>query len=335
MLGGWRAYHVFYHGDQCRLLRHLLIPLVQQLLAAGVIDRFYFVRYGLGGPHVRLRWRLLNEAAGDAAEAALAERARLFFAVWPSTSTLADERVRTMNRSLEPANQAEADTVYPDNTWRCFPVQFEIERYGGSDRLPASLDLFALTSAHVLRDIAAHGECGKGWTSAAMLRSILQLAWGLTEDEERGFLSLAGYGERFMGPHFAPCAERAASFFGRQRQGLTTWVRRELENPDDKELASGGYHVARQVAGLAVDARWYLAASHIHMTANRLGVTNAEEVYLSRMLQLALEALREEAPGWWHNLWNARLEWAQQVKGSSLTQVTASSMAALIEDTCR
>jgi hypothetical protein len=42
-----------------------------------------------------------------------------------------------------------------------------------------------------------------------------------------------------------------------------------------------------------------VAASHIHMTANRLGVNNAEEIYLLRLLLRAYNSLRTAEPGIW------------------------------------
>src|SRR3954451_23309696 len=76
----WRAARVFYHGDRDAMLRHLVWPLLTQLTAERLCDRFYFVRYSLGGPHLRLRWRLRQEADAGRAENVLARLAGDFFA---------------------------------------------------------------------------------------------------------------------------------------------------------------------------------------------------------------------------------------------------------------
>jgi hypothetical protein len=293
-LSGWREYHIFYHADQNCLLRQLVTPLTRELLDARVIDRFFFVRYELGGPHLRLRWRLISGTAEDAAEAVLADLAEQFFAAWPSTSPFPDERIRALNRALA-GTPSEADMVYPDNSWVAFPVRFEIDRYGGIDGLCDSLDLFHLSSVQVLRMLAGHADTGTGWTRTAMLHLTLRLALGFADNEDE-LLTLAGYGERFMGPRFAACAKRADEFFARKQQELAALVRREFENTTADELTACTYRLVKRLADLPDDARWYAAASHIHMTANRLGLTNAEEVYLSRMLFLALQAFRQEAP---------------------------------------
>jgi len=287
-LCGWRACHIFYHADQNRLLRELVDPLMRELLAARMIDRFFFVRYELGGPHVRLRWRISSDTAQEAVEAALADRAEQFFARWPSITPVPHERIHAVNRALQSATPSEADMVYSDNTFAWFPVQFEIDRYGGIDCLSDSLDLFCLSSARVLEMLDTNRDDRTGWTRTAMLRITLRLARALAVDEH-DFRALAAYGERFMGPQFAAYAKRADEFFARKKHALIMLVRRELEHELEDELAAAARRFAGRLAGLPADARWYAAASHIHMTANRLGLTNAEEVYLSRMLLLAYE----------------------------------------------
>jgi hypothetical protein len=82
------------------------------------------------------------------------------------------------------------------------------------------------------------------------------------------------------------------------------------------------------LAELPEKARWYLAASHIHMTANRLGLTNGEEVYLSRMLFRAVETLRRATPAVWRNFRDANAGFAWRANRHSIaeTAVRASSL---------
>jgi hypothetical protein len=329
---GWRACHIFYHADQGCLLRRLVIPLVRELHASRVIDRFFFVRYALGGPHVRLRWRLVDESGENVAEAALSEQARQFFDEWPSTNSVSEELIKMRNRSLsgwDPTTRSEADRVHGDNTWEWFPVRFEVDRYGGLDCLQDTLDLFCLSSLHVLRMIAEHEDGASEWIRPAMLHFALHLACGFARGNEEEFLSVAGYGERFMGQDFAPCARRAEQVFTRRRQELMAFVSGERQKTDAYDLAAGAHRIGMRLAVLPPDIRWYAAASHVHMTANRLGVTNAEEVYLSRMLILALQALREEAPDRWSSMRRSGMDSAQPVNYRPLADAAAEAMRTL------
>lgn len=331
----WRAYHVFYHSDRDLLLRHMVLPLLADLLRAGAIERFFFVRYGLGGPHVRLRWRVPSAAAGAAAEAGLAEAAARFFGRWPSTSTLSAERIRAGNRKYvgEGACRAQVEAAYPDASWRPFPVEFEVERYGGLERLPASLDAFTLSSSHVLRLLARSAE-GSDWARPAGLRALVQLAWGLATDEDE-FAAFAGYGPRFMGAAFDACGRAGEAFFAKRREQLVATVCRELAELTAESTESfEPDHLAAMAVGLldatggGPAARWDFAASHLHMTANRLGLTNGEEVYLARMLAQAVQALRRERPETWRQFWAARAAFLGRARRRAPRAALAATWAA-------
>ena len=88
----WQAFHLFYHADRNLLLLRLIRPLVGSLARAGAIDRFFFVRYELGGPHVRLRLRS-TPGAMDVVEERVREASADYFARWPSVQPRTDELV--------------------------------------------------------------------------------------------------------------------------------------------------------------------------------------------------------------------------------------------------
>jgi Lantibiotic biosynthesis dehydratase C-term len=310
----WRSYHVFYHGERNHAVLQLVCPLVRELLACGAISRFFFIRYGLGGPHLRLRWSVPDERAAALAERKLEERACQFFASFPSTDTLPEEKIRQMNRMLVgngPVNPLEKDPVYRDNSWDSFPVVFEQERYGGAESFPLALELFNLSSSTVLRGLSEHCNSIPVWSRTALLRFAVQLAWGFAADEEE-FISLAGYAEHFMGKNFAPCLQEGDEIFNRRSAEFMAMLNGELTQLAAEDvpleahvLASGALCVARSLTSRSAQERWNAAASHIHMTANRLGINNAEEVYLSRVLYRAAVELRRKTPAEWKTLWRA------------------------------
>jgi hypothetical protein len=338
---GWHAYYLVYHGDRNRLLRGLVRPLLGELLRRREVDRFFFVRYALGGPHLRLRWRATGEAAAAAAEAALARAAEAFFARWPSLGTLPDEQVRAANRPLLVDSMAPPghDPVYPDNSWRRVAVELEVERYGGPEHLEPSLDLFTLSSAFVLRVLTGE-EAATDRTRREGLRALLHAAWGFAGHDEHAFAGLAGYGPRLMGRGFESCVRAGDAVFRKRRPQLVDMVARELarlEATDGSSLDAGGLgaaasRLADRVEGLPAARRWRLAASHIHMTANRLGLTNAEEVYLSEMLRLAVEALVRESPETWKRLWRGRPRFASGARRRPLGDSVASALAELANE---
>lgn len=51
----WIALHIFYNSNQNPVLLDAVEPLVQDLRARGLIQRFFFIKYWQEGPHIRLR----------------------------------------------------------------------------------------------------------------------------------------------------------------------------------------------------------------------------------------------------------------------------------------
>jgi hypothetical protein len=287
----WRAYHLHYHEDQDRLLREMLAPLVARLRHEGRIGRFFFVRYNLGGPHVRLRWQPLGDPAD--AEGALAAAAADFFLRAPSTASLPEATVRKLNRTvlrIDPLAGPQDDVVVPDNSWQPAPVRFEVERYGGHGRLGATLDLFTASSERALVLLDELRALSEGRAQTHFVRLVLQLAAAFAGDDEELVAALAGYGMRFMGSAFAPCAEKADHFFAAHAEVLGALADEALAPAalDGEPLVAAVRRFLPALEGLGEKKRWHVAASHLHMTANRLGLLNPDEVYLSRLAELVV-----------------------------------------------
>jgi hypothetical protein len=315
MLANWHAYHIFYHADRHLMLRRLVRPLLAMLASERLIDRFYFVRYDLGGPHLRVRWRVTDEKAAATAETLWSRCATDFFARYPSLKSMRREKILEINRALagvDPMARPSVRRVYPDNCWKKFPTMFELERYGGAGHFTATLNLFCLSSFLVLETLEEGGESSRAWTCSAMLRLALYLAWGLANDTQE-FIKLAQYGAHAWGSRLAPCLREADLAFDRAAPQITRFVLGELEaisaptgNWNRRILAEAADLLRRQTLALSPHARRRIAFGHIHMTANRLGLLNPEEAYVSRMLWRAFEAINGQSPDIWLKLWGRR-----------------------------
>jgi hypothetical protein len=69
--------------------------------------------------------------------------------------------------------------------------------------------------------------------------------------------------------------------------------------------AAGPRRLAWELREAGRDVRWRIATSHVHMTANRLGLLVAEEVYLARMLWRAARELSLADAPFWREAWEA------------------------------
>ncbi|HYH47841.1 MAG TPA: lantibiotic dehydratase C-terminal domain-containing protein, partial [Thermoanaerobaculia bacterium] len=231
---GWQAFHLFYHGDRDAALRHFVRPAVAALLAERRIDRFFFVRYDLGGPHLRLRLRQApgsGSAEGVASVAATIEQhAAAFLAERPSVSPLDPEHLR---RQAEARHAAAPDPqgagVFPDNTLVRQPFEPEVERYGDGEILGHSLDFFTLSSAHALEAITRFGDDLPRRRLGFALRTLLTMAHGLAPEAEE-LAVLLSY--RPGGPTQSPTALRmhglADQAFEAQREPYLDLLRRHF-----------------------------------------------------------------------------------------------------------
>lgn len=300
----WRSYHFFYRRDRDLLLVEFVRPVIAALLADRLIDRFFFIRYPEGGPHVRLRVRLAARRAGVAAmvEESLQATAARFLQRWPP-QPLPDTGPGEAAHGLRP---------HPDGVLLPFPFEPETERYGGAELLPHSMDFFAVSSVRVLELVAARGDETPGRRLAGALRLLLQQAVGFARDEAE-LWSLLSYRLPMAKGLEAAVHEFGDRRFEVLREDYRALFLREAEavaaaTHADPPAASGAWFVeaarrlSQAVRPAAPDARWQIGTSQMHMTANRLGVSINEEIYLGRILWRAARDLAETDPASWRAL---------------------------------
>jgi hypothetical protein len=257
------------------------------MLRDGLIRRFFWIRYNLGGPHVRLRLEV-EPAHARAAAARVHADAEAFFRRAPSTATQPDDVVRRRNRGIVPSDRFAAgqeDVVFADHSVAELPVQLEVDRYGGAAVLEHSLGFFALSSAVALGFVAAHRHLPAAERLAGAVRMLVRQARGYADDGAE-LVRLLGYALPPAGRQ-SPYVAAADAAFATQGDALRRVLRSELDSDPLPELALGARDLSSALRGCA--RREAIGASHLHMTANRLGLTNREEIYLSRLMVLAAE----------------------------------------------
>jgi len=300
MTADWCAFHLHYHGDLDRLLVEVVRPLLVELAVARRIEGAFFVRYALGGPHVRLRLRL-PAGEREAARGRITALAEDFFRRTPSSRSLPEEEIRRINAAILATDPHERDdAVYPDGAVREAPFAPEIDRYGGAELLPSSLEAFVLSSARALRFVKTHAGSPRGRQLPWMLRLLVGEALGLATDGEELLALLAAPFEGRAA--MAPLVERGDRLFEERRDFFSRLLGADLE----AQLAGGSPlgaldpgEAARALAAVLASAspavRRRVASSQLHMSANRLGLGNAEEVYLGRVAWLAVRACLAES----------------------------------------
>jgi hypothetical protein len=291
-LDSWISCHIYYHEDPGKVALELLPDVVSSHLESRSIDKFFFVRYGLGGPHLRLRLRTLPGLREHVIEATR-QAALEFMDRAPSRKPLPEETIQQVNRSLMAADAHETDdTVYPDNSFHVFPFQPEVQRYGGPGLLLESLEFFAASSSVALDLLRQHASKPRGAQLVAMFHLLLQQALGFAKDEDE-LCRLVGYGFATWGDRYPGATKKGKEVFLARKDMFLGLLRMEMES------ATGSLGGASRQLSLALGqqeepVRSSVGVSQLHMTANRLGLTNPEEVYLGGLLSATLaEALSD------------------------------------------
>ncbi len=251
MASEWLAAHVYTPAP-----RALLLGAAVPLFMHEDVRRFFFVRYGEGGPHLRLRF-LVDDP----------QRFRPIVA-----STLADLEVRFM------------------------PYEPELERYGGTDGIAVAERQFDASSRTVLRvlhegrDPLAAAIAMHVTFAAAMGVDAVPFFAALTRDFVRwhpDYVAEPAALDRIAADYEARfTAQRAALV-----EPIAALAANREPEPWLAEWTAGMHAIERELDALPLDARTRhsILASYVHMTNNRLGVANPDEPYLAYLIKRSLQ----------------------------------------------
>jgi thiopeptide-type bacteriocin biosynthesis protein len=228
------------------VLTDRIAPLAEEWLRAGVIRRWFFIRYNEGGHHLRVR------LAG--------EPARLLSVALPALSEVAQAACWRMELGT---------------------YERELERYGGAAGMELSEEIFQHDSeaaVQVLRALADDPPEAR-WRMALISADELLTSLGLPLEEKTALL--ARVRESFAREHRADGTLKAAlgQRFRQERHTLTRMLAAARapapEHPAYAALQRRSARIAALVpaakAGGLEDPVWIgLAESYLHMSINRL-----------------------------------------------------------------
>ncbi|MET9017814.1 lantibiotic dehydratase C-terminal domain-containing protein [Streptomyces olivaceoviridis] len=153
----WVCAHIFYDTDQDLLLTDCVRPLVAELTADGLVQRYFFLRYWEGGPHVRLR--LLPAASADrsAIELRTGKRIREFLASTPAADVVDRSRFTQVAAGLAGLEGRSGHDVLvrPNNSVEFLPYEREYDDYGRGAAIAAVEQHFFESSRLALSVVAA------------------------------------------------------------------------------------------------------------------------------------------------------------------------------------
>jgi thiopeptide-type bacteriocin biosynthesis protein len=328
----WISIHAFYAANANPLLVEAVGPLITRLREQGLLRRWFFIKYWLEGPHVRLRLR--PNAAKDEprvraqAAAALEEFLRRRPALYESDRDGMGDLFKAMflaeygEQEWNVRYGADGTMPYRDNnSFHEVAYVPEFGRYGGPDGMELSEWHFEKSSDIVLRLIDTTNIHVRPVLLGQAAQIGMTLCWVFLRDEAKIVSFLEGYRDFWENSYQETTAEHHAVFDrnfirmrGRLQQrlvgirdgvasagstGITALEREwydhcvELRAAAVRLAEAGRLTFSRGPVNDPDTALSILLTSYLHMASNRLGASILDEIYLAYVNRLAVLSIAE------------------------------------------
>lgn len=320
----WLSTHFFYADDLTTPIVHWVSPLIAELRSRNWLDKYFFVRYWQGGPHIRLRLLPSPTANLEALKALLEEQTLNFVSAHPSTSKIDPQRYDEATARLSWAEYHTDQRVplYPNNSCQYLPYEPEYHHYGGPAAMP-HIETFFMASSDLAADLLAQGLTRNQATSHCLSTLLTAAALGTTDptDLSRIFENYFQGWERMPSQLSDRLIDQFTCQYERQQAQIRTLVVTLLEtawhdagasptftSPLARWLAaarlcfaqltsldqSAPLSIQDRLPGLSAPTSILLRCAHMHN--NRLGVLLLEEAYLLFLLKQTLREIECSSP---------------------------------------
>lgn len=161
----WVALHIFYSSNSNPLLEECVQPLIDALREEGLIDGWFFIRYWMEGPHLRLRLHPRDPQDRAVVLARARHAAETFIKTRPSLYKSDPTVLGTLYKDMFLMEYSEADweakygtdgamPMQESNTVAEYPYEPEFVKYGGPHGVRLAEQHFEQSSDTVLRLVA-------------------------------------------------------------------------------------------------------------------------------------------------------------------------------------
>ncbi|GEO02909.1 lantibiotic biosynthesis protein [Adhaeribacter aerolatus] len=328
----WLGAYLYYNEPWEDFLRQAVAPFVQKILAEGLAEQFFFIRYWEKGPHIRLRFKGDPEVLENQVKPRIIQYFSNYFTMHPSCR-------------IDPpwlAAVPEAQQWYPNNSIQFIPYEPETERYGGDSGIFISESQFQASSEAVLGALTENNQWDYSRALGIAIQMHLGFAFAAGLDLPATINFFSGVFRNWLPRAYFPPPQQLSAEEIKTRQEevikafrntyhkqknmllpLFTQIWQGLENNtvfeqhwfntwlEQTQVINAAFRQAQQdnqvilpqwAAGLTSEnistqqlQRWAIYDSYIHMTNNRLGILNRDEGYLGFLIKEGLAEMALQA----------------------------------------
>lgn len=247
----WLSAHLFYKGDHAdNVIRDVVAP-----FAAAQQLRFFFIRYGENGPHIRFRMLVTDPAC----------------------------IMKELGKAIFQARDIRLEFI---------PYEREVARYGNEATIAAAEDQFIASTTAVL-------QCRDKKPFIAALQMHLAFFAGMRLTKEMSIMVCRFFVQQWLpqqDPQVLALFERK---FEEMTDSLVPAVKEAWQQPPEemeswRHLFYSAHHAIADVYAAQhfnLEKYLHIYGSFMHMTHNRLGISNREESYIVYLLYRCLEKI--------------------------------------------
>jgi thiopeptide-type bacteriocin biosynthesis protein len=285
-MNNWKSYHIFIRDSKQQ--EDLIIKIndyFQIRLEEKSVQKWFYIRYWEGGPHIRVRYVRNNQIVDEQFQ----EFIQSELVSYPSIKLSKEDFYAGIDVKLEGFEQELADFPwYAEKTIKEIAYLPELERYGGSENIQLSEELFFFSSLMAAKLISITRNSLQ--TRLLMIMYILnylmlnlniegkyQINWLEFLEYCYDFWEATGYSKTELNPHLI--VSKLVSNNLKFKQLI------ELAGIEEYLISFKKMLLQLQANDLSISSFLSILFSQFHMTFNRLGLEPRSEQFTYKALE--------------------------------------------------
>lgn len=294
----WISLHIFHH-DMSNY-DELIVTLYKEMMeleSRNEVNKWFFIRYWEGGPHLRLRMLTVNE---ELLVQKVREKVHVFWETSKQKDALTKEQYYSDHKFDGQAISFEKLPWFGDRTIHNIPYVQEIERYGGKAVMQNSETMFHSSSklvSFILHKLKL--DPAKRFIVGLVLTRLLIEQLLEFDDMEDNIQFAAFYKEYWESFVEGNETDELLQLFKANENSITKFYSMLKGNPIVTENLLNMKKELQIVRDTVEDELYIhrIVASHIHMTNNRLGVSPFIEYYITDYLRTFFHEIHKNGVG--------------------------------------
>lgn len=159
----WKSLHIYYYDNYDQLISQLIPTFFPDSSffqsSSCQIESFYFTRHWIGGPHIRLNFKIQKETNWESLLKLITTQIERFLDLHPSKSTLVDDNWYKNTSALLKLEHIQwtEDKIklHPDNSWELHEYEIRNSMYGGEKGARLAEDFYSDTTSFICELISS------------------------------------------------------------------------------------------------------------------------------------------------------------------------------------